>query len=118
MRAVVLLLLSLTLYSCSSEKIPKEVIPQKEMEKILWDMLLADRFNSQYVARDTTKKLKLENLKMYDEVLQLHKISKKQFIESFNFYLQRPDLTKKMFDSLSAGANSKRGEVYIAKPDK
>jgi hypothetical protein len=117
--AALIIFFSTIIFSCSNEdEIPKQVISQKEMQKILWDMLLADRYTSQYIAKDTSKKLKLENLKLYDEVLQLHKISKNQFIESFNFYLKRPDLTKVMFDSLSAAANSRRGEVYLAAPDK
>jgi hypothetical protein len=116
---IITFLCLLTFISCSNEDaIPKKVIPQKEMQKILWDMLLADRYTSQYIAKDTTKKLKIENLKLYDQVFQLHKITKAQFIESFDFYLQRPDLTKVMFDSLSAGANSRRGEVYLSAPNK
>ena len=118
MRLLIIGLLFLfTLISCSNDDaIPKKIIPQKEMQIILWDLLLADRYTSQYIAKDTTKKIKIENLKLYDQVFQIHKITKAQFIESFDFYLQRPNLTKVMFDSLSAGANSKRGEVYLSAP--
>ena len=113
------LFLSFALVSCSNDKeIPKKIIPQKEMQTILWDLLLADRYASQYISKDTTKHIKIENLKLYDQVFQIHKITKAQFIESFDYYLQRPDLTKVMFDSLSAGANSRRGEVYLSAPDK
>ena len=118
------LLIGLSLFvfavvSCSNDdSIPKTVIPQKEMQTILWDLLLADRYTSQYISKDTTRQIKIENLKLYDQVFQLHKITKAQFIESFDYYLQRPDLTKVMFDSLSAGANSRRGEVYLLAPDK
>src|SRR6478672_9322859 len=100
MRLLIISCLCLLIFiSCSNEDaIPQKVIPQKEMQKILWDMLLADRYTSQYIAKDTTKKLKIENLKLYDQVFQLHKITKAQFIESFDFYLQRPNLTKVMFD--------------------
>ncbi|HSB93891.1 MAG TPA: DUF4296 domain-containing protein [Flavitalea sp.] len=112
-------ILSFALLSCSDDdKIPSKVIPQKEMQTILWDLLLADRYTSQYISRDTTRVLKIENLKLYDQVFQIHKITKAQFIESFDYYLQRPDLTKVMFDSLSAGANSRRGEVYLSTPVK
>ena len=63
------------------------------MQTILWDLLLADRYASQYISKDTTKHIKIENLKLYDQVFQIHKITKAQFIESFDYYLQRPDLT-------------------------
>ena len=116
---ITILICCLSFLACSDDDtIPEKIIPQKEMQTILWDLLLADRYTSQYIAKDTTKKIKIENLKLYDQVFQIHKITKAQFIESFDFYLQRPDLTKVMFDSLSAGANSKRGEVYLSAPDK
>jgi hypothetical protein len=116
---IIISICCLSFLGCSDDDtIPEKIIPQKEMQTILWDLLLADRYTSQYIAKDTTKKIKIENLKLYDQVFQVHKITKAQFIESFDFYLQRPDLTKVMFDSLSAGANSKRGEVYLSAPDK
>jgi len=116
---VIFSLFLLTLIACSDENaIPKKIIPQTEMQKILWDMLLADRYTSQFIAKDTTKKIKIENLKLYDQVFQLHKVTKTQFVESFEFYLQHPKLTKVMFDSLYAGSNRMRGEVYLTAPDK
>jgi len=116
---VIFSLFLLTLFACSDENaIPKKIIPQSEMQKILWDMLLADRYTSQFLAKDTTKIIKIENLRLYDQVFQIHKITKTQFKESFEFYLQHPKLTKVMFDSLNAGANKMRGEVYISAPDK
>lgn len=110
-------LLLMIFVSCSDEDaIPKDIIPQKEMESVLFDMLLADRFTSQFIAKDTSKNTKIENLKLYDQVFQIHHISKDHFIKSFKYYLQRPDITKVMFDSLSATANRRRGEVYMSSP--
>ena len=116
MRVRWILLLALFV-SCSEEEvIPKDIIPQKQMESVLFDMLLADRYTSQFIAKDTSKNIKLENLKLYDQVFQIHHISKEHFIKSFKYYLQRPDITKVMFDSLSASANRRRGEVYMSAP--
>lgn len=116
MKLACIVVLFLLAACADKEEVPKKLIAPNEMQSVLWDMLLADRYASQYIVKDTAKSLKIENLRLYDQVFQIHKITKAQFIESFEYYLDRPDLSKIMFDSLSAGANKKRGEVYISAP--
>lgn len=94
--------------------IPSDVMNQDKMESVMWDMIQADRFSSQFLERDSAAKkdIKTENLKLYERVFQLHKISRDEFIRSFNFYLSRPDLNKVIFDSMSARAERRRAELY------
>ena len=94
------------------DKIPSNVIPKVKMEKVLWDMIQADRFSANFIAKDSTKNIKIETLKLYDQVFRINKISKDDFIKSFNFYLSRPDITKVMFDSLSVKASRKKAEMF------
>ena len=83
------------------------------MEKVLWDMMLADRYASQFLIRDSLKiNVKEETFKMYDEVFQIHHISKDEFIKSYKYYLNRPDLNKVMFDSLAARGSRGRDSLY------
>jgi hypothetical protein len=107
--------LILVLLSCSdTEAVPKDVMGVEKMEKVLWDMILADRFAATYIIRDSAKvNVTDETFKAYDRVFQVHKISKDEFIRSFKFYLDRPDLSKKMFDSLVSYGQKKKPEVYI-----
>lgn len=107
--------LLLVLNSCSDkEKIPEEIIPPTKMEKVMWDMVQADRFAATFIIRDSAKvNVTDETFKMYDKVFQVHKISKDEFVKSFKFYLDRPDISKKMFDSLVSYGQKKKPEVYI-----
>lgn len=105
----------LMLVACTNKnKIPSDVLSYDEMEKVMWDMIQADRFSSQFLERDSVarKNIKTENLKLYEKVFQLHQITRDEFVHSFNFYLSRPDLNKVLFDTLSARANRRRAEVY------
>ena len=100
--------------ACSDpEKVPKDIIPKEKMEKVLWDMMLADRYASQFIMRDSLKvNVKEETFKLYDQVFQVNQISKDEFIKSYKYYLNRPDLTKVMFDSLSARGSRARDTLY------
>lgn len=110
-----LLILSIIVFlSCTDKtRIPNGIISKQKMEKILWDMIQADRFSSQYLKKDSaTKNIKLENLKLYEQIFQIHGTSKEEFAKSFRFYLNRPDITKTIFDSLAAKANRRKEESY------
>jgi hypothetical protein len=103
----------------NKDKIPSDVLPRDEMEKVMWDMIQADRFSSQFLERDSVakKNLKTETFKLYEKVFQLHKITREEFVHSFKFYLDRPDINRVLFDSLSARANRRRTEVYTSGVD-
>ena len=89
------------------------------MEKVLWDMIQAERYSTTFLKKDSTKNVNSETFKLYEEVFQIHKISRDQFVESYKFYLSRPDIMKTMLDSLSNMASRKRSDVYKfqKKPD-
>ncbi len=113
-RTSVVLLIVLLVACMNKNKIPSDVLPREEMEKVMWDMIQADRFSSQFMERDSTlrKNIKIENLKQYERVFQLHKVTREEFVHSFKFYLSRPDINRVLFDTMAARANRRRGEMY------
>ena len=118
MRIVAGLLCMLLVAACSQkDKIPSDVIGKEEMEKILWDMMLADQYSANYLVKDSARiNVKIETLKLYEEVFRLHKVSRDAFRKSFQFYQGRPDITRTMFDSLLAKGNRARIENYTRPP--
>lgn len=101
------------LQACSDDKaIPKDVIPKQRMQNILWDLIQADKFTVLYVAKDSTKNVKSERIRLYEDVFRIHHTNKTEFEKSYQFYVSRPDISKVMFDSLAASANRKRSDVY------
>jgi len=118
MRIVAGFLCILLVTGCSEkDKIPSGVIEKDEMEKILWDMMLADQYAANYIVKDSGKvNVKIETLKLYEEIFRLHKVSRDEFHKSFQFYQERPDITRTMFDSLLARGNRARMENYTRPP--
>ncbi len=102
--------------SCTDkDKIPAGVLPKDKMEKVLWDMIQAERYRESFI-RDSSKNLKTETFKLYAQVFEIHQISKDEFIKSYKFYMSRPDIARIMFDSLATRANRRREELYKPKP--
>ena len=114
MKVLILCMLLAVLSSCSKKNtIPSGIIGKDKMENILWDMIQADRFAAQYLVKDSLAiDLKKETFLLYDQVFQLNKVTKEEFVKSYNYYLSRPDITRVIFDSLATRANRRKDEVY------
>lgn len=107
------LLAFILLTGCSyHKKIPPGVIPKDKMEKILWDMVQADRFASGYILtkKDPFDKKKDEAALFYERVFSLHGITREEFVKSYKYYLGRPDITKILFDSITVQAERRRDQ--------
>lgn len=98
----------------NNTKIPSDIIGKEKMEKILWDMVQADRFVQTFimVKKDSSEDKKKEAAIFYERVFQMTGISRDEFIKSYKYYLSRPDITKTLFDSISARADRRRAEVH------
>jgi hypothetical protein len=117
MRGIFVVIFFAALGCVDKESIPKGIIQKDSMRAILLDMMLADQFAKQYILKDTSKaRAKNETRKLYQEVFQLHHITKDEFQKSYQFYISRPDLAKPLFDSLSLYANNQRRDMYKPKP--
>jgi hypothetical protein len=117
MTRVIFIVLFFLLTGCVyKSSIPSDIIPPDSMEKVLWDMIQADQFSKLYLLKDSAKtNVKLETVKLYQEIFQIHHTTKEAFQKSYTFYMNRPELTKTIFDSLSVYANKQRDEVFKAK---
>ena len=97
------------LVSCTDkDKIPKGIMGKEKMQKVLMDMIQAERYRDGFIAPDSSKDLKKETFALYAQVFELNKISKDEFIKSYKFYMSRPDIARGIFDSLQSQANKNR----------
>jgi Domain of unknown function (DUF4296) len=105
--------LVLIVTSCSPKKrIPQDVLPQPQMQAVLWDMLRTDEFVMNYFKNDSVRSKKDESTKLYEEVFRIHKTNREQFKKSMNFYNGHPDLLKVVLDSLENRKNTIIQDVY------
>jgi len=89
------------------------------MASVMMDVMIADQYAFQFQKKDSTIKDKLKaSQELLDEVFSLHHISREEFKKSVEFYESRPDLTRRIYDSLTIYSNKHRGELYAPKPVK
>ncbi|HXO73624.1 MAG TPA: DUF4296 domain-containing protein [Puia sp.] len=104
----------LAVSSCSDKNsIPAGVLPHEKMEAVMWDVIQSEQYSASYLVKDSARiDLKLENLRLYDEVFRLHQVSREEFRKSYLYYMGRADLSQVLFDSLLAKGNRLRTESY------
>jgi hypothetical protein len=103
--------------SCKGkDHVPADVLPKDKMQAVLWDMMRADQFLTDFVLnKDTSLNKETESTKFYQQVFSIHKISKEDFQRSFTFYRSHPQMMKDLMDSV--GRRSVNPPSPIALPD-
>ncbi|WP_300596609.1 DUF4296 domain-containing protein [Niabella sp.] len=97
-----LLVWSLTLAACGLGR-PKDVLPQDKMQAVLWDIAQGGEFVNGYVYyRYPDLNRAVVNQQVLKQIFALHKISKKEFEKSLEYYQRKPDVFVAMLDSINA----------------
>ena len=105
------IILIISNFACIRDnKVPKDIIPQNQMRKIMWDLMRADAYVSDFVMKDSTRDKKTESAKLYEKIFDIHATSQEAFKKSLVFYQNRPDLFKVISDSLRA--DEKKSQQY------
>jgi hypothetical protein len=91
----------LILSSCTAkQKVPKKIIPLSKAPAVFWDVMQADALVRNKALVDTGFRRMDTSIKLYSQVLQIHKVTQEQFRGSIKYYQSRPDLLQIIFDSL------------------
>jgi hypothetical protein len=109
----------LILTGCSDRTgIPNDIIPPDSMQSIMKDVIMAEEYSTLFIIhKDSLNRDKVKaNQDLLETVFKIHHTTKESFRASLRFYESRPDLNKKIFDSLSAYANRHRSELYMSRP--
>lgn len=90
--------------------LPKGVLSEKKMTEVLWDVMQADQFLTDFVfSRDTAQSLdkRKETIRLYRRIFASHKISEETFRQSFAYYKSRPEKLKVVLDSVANSKNTR-----------
>ena len=82
--------------------VPGGIIQQKQMQAIMWDMMRADQFVTDYIInRNPGANRAAESFRYYQQIFAMHKVSRDQFENSFTWYNDHPDMFKEIMDSVA-----------------
>ncbi len=96
------IIISVILFSCSDNNLPKNILSQEKMEIILWEQMKVDAFTKEFISKDSSKNLVAENIKLQQKLFSNNKIDKEDFYKSYQFYLKHDALMKDVLDSIVA----------------
>jgi|SRR5215204_1581287 len=112
MRFFFFIILIISNFACIRDnKVPKDVIPQNQMRKIMWDLMRADAYVTDFIMKDSTLNKKAESAKLYEKIFDIHSTTGEVFKKSLAFYQSRPDLFKAISDSLRV--DEKKSQQYL-----
>jgi hypothetical protein len=103
MRSLRILIFCVCIFSCKSS-IPKDVLPPKKMQVVLWDVMQADEMAEYYSAKDSSFRELSKHVDYYQKIFSIHKISKADFTKSLGYYENHPASFKPILDSLQSFA--------------
>jgi hypothetical protein len=99
MRSLRILIFTVCFFSCTSS-VPKDVLPPKKMQTVLWDVMQADEMAEYYSVKDSTFHGLAKHADYYQKVFSIHKVSKEDFTRSLRYYENHPAALKTILDSL------------------
>jgi hypothetical protein len=90
------------LSSCSGKnKVPAEIIQQKEMQSILWDVIRAQTLSGEIARRDSSINEIAETKLLTQKVFEIHNITPSAFDLSYAWYTSHPEVMRIIFDSMN-----------------
>jgi hypothetical protein len=111
MRFFLFIILIILSFGCiRNNKVPKDVIPQNQMRKIMWDLMRADAYVTDFIMKDSIRDKKAESAKLYEKIFEIHATTQETFKKSLAIYQSRPDLFKVVSDSLRV--DEKKSQQY------
>ena len=113
-RRCMLLFVLVVITSCGDDKAPSGILKPDKMQVVLWDIIKADAFTTDFIKKDTAKNAAEENLKLQQQVFAIHHTTKEIFYKSYDYYKTNTPVFKVMLDSMIVQAG--RNKNYGTKP--
>jgi Domain of unknown function (DUF4296) len=118
MKYLVITLLIFVAISCTNKTgTPAGILGKEKMQAVMWDMIRADSFTDQFIKKDSSKNIVLENMKLQNAIFSIHKVTRSDYYKSYDYYISHTDLIRVVLDSMSAKAEMDRGELYRQNPE-
>ena len=111
LRIIYPLLFALVLFVSCNGGTPKNVLPINTMKVVMFDMLKADEWYAQKLVGDTLMLRDKDDIPLYEQVFAIHKLTKKEFFDSYHYYEAHPVAYKELVDSLESYANKQKLKI-------
>lgn len=112
MRCLFCTLIASFFFLACGRNTPYGVLPEKKMQKVLWEMAQANEFLSSYVYSRNPEINKVSiNDAMIDRVCKVNKINKETLNKSLDYYHNNPEKLIVIFDSIIIQQKRENGDT-------
>lgn len=114
MKSTTLALFVLFLFACGDgDNVPSKYMSKEKMSSILEDMSIADAFSNEQPLTTTYSpnydSVRQEKVKIYyKQILDIHKVTVKEFMESYKYYESHPSRLKEVLQIVQADIAAKK----------
>lgn len=109
---ILILLLSIALlFGChkKGDNVPDGILPKEKMVAVMIDIHIARAaFDFSVIQGDS-----LNRVAYYDYIYKIHNVPKEQFIKSFNYYTEHPELMQKVYQEVIIELSKKLAEETV-----
>jgi hypothetical protein len=102
------------LFACGqADRVPGDVLPKEKMRDILLDMNFADVYGREQM--DTVRiadSVREQNVKKYYvQILQIHNVSREEFMHSYRYYEGHPDKLEEVYKAMQEVLQQKKAVI-------
>lgn len=101
----------LTLTACGGKDTPRGILAPDKMQAVMWDVVRADVFTTDFIKKDSTKRDTVENVKLQQQIFLIHGTDKQEYYRSLEYYKKHPDLMRVMLDTMTVRVNRARNRT-------
>jgi hypothetical protein len=117
MKIVVFIILICCIAGCGEKhELPSGILKSEKMQEVLWDVILAEAYTTEFIKKDSSKNVQTENAKLQQQIFAIHKISKQEFYDSYNYYNSHIELMKTLLDSITTRGEKEKEKTLYSKP--
>ena len=110
-------MLIINLSACrDKDGLPNGILKKDKMQSVFWDVIQAESYTTQFIKKDSFKNAFLENAKLQQQIFALHKISKSDFYESYDYYKNHVELMRVLLDSITANGEREKYKILYNQP--
>ncbi len=103
MRILTVMLTCLMILSCTKkEELPPNLLSENKMQAVFWDFLRVDAFSSEFLKRDSSRSDTLGNMALQQYIFKHHKVTRKDFYDTYHYYAGKPEKMVALIDSMVA----------------
>jgi Domain of unknown function (DUF4296) len=110
------LVLIIILASCGKkDKIPPGIIAPDKMQAVLWDVIRADAFTTDFIKKDSARNAEGENVALQQKVFSIHRVTREDFYKSYDYYRLNSTVLKDIIDTMLVRAERDRNKKPVLK---